>query len=311
MDSIIKRQQQPRSHSISGQEYHLNGNYQRSKQPSYTRRSVLENYSQTNTQMQNRIHPALSPYHQYQPLGRSPSPLNIDSQTHYGSPLRDGSINYLQDRQPRKQLHSSLECLNTGYSDYQHQLQQQQYHHQQIQNHNQHYAASYVLSPPPVNTVINSNGDQDLAAAAMGAPPSQYQSFVANNNNNSCHTGYQPSQTQTLINRAMNQVSQSPLRRAGYASAQGAGASILNHLTNLHPMRAGHSSLSLASSSYMIEDKLQNEIKKLHSELKSEKEKNEALNSQLNINVSNHNNTSPGSITVYLLLTSSIDFSSM
>lgn len=62
-------------------------------------------------------------------------------------------------------------------------------------------------------------------------------------------------------------------------------SALINNLTNLHhPIRAGHSSLSLSSSSYIIEDKLQNEIKKLHSELKSEKEKNEALNSQLNIN---------------------------
>lgn len=53
-----------------------------------------------------------------------------------------------------------------------------------------------------------------------------------------------------------------------------------------HPIRTGHSSLSLASSSYVLEDKLHSEIKKLQKELQSEKEKNEALNSQLNINSS-------------------------
>lgn len=49
-------------------------------------------------------------------------------------------------------------------------------------------------------------------------------------------------------------------------------------------MRGGYSSLSLASATYLMEEKLQNEMKKLQSELKTEKEKNDALNSQLNIN---------------------------
>lgn len=85
----------------------------------------------------------------------------------------------------------------------------------------------------------------------------------------------------------MAQVSQSPLRRLGLNTPNGSGvsSSMLNHLPGVNqPIRAGHSSLSLASSSFIIEDKLHNEIRKLQSELKSEKEKNEALNSQLNIN---------------------------
>lgn len=286
MDSIGRRQQ-ARSHSISGQEYHFNAGYQRSKQTSYTRPGALENYMQFNNQSSNLVNQNSYSYQQPQQIGRSPSPLNTGSQTHYGSPLRDVSIKYPQDRQPRKQLHSSLECLNSGYSDYQHQMQQYhnqtQYHQNQIKN--QHYAASYVLTQPPANTIINQNGDQDLAAAAMGTPPSQYHQSIATNigSNGTFMNNYNQ---QSLISRAMSQVSQSASRRTGYTNTQGTGSSLLNHLTNLHPMRAGHSSLSLASSSYMIEDKLQNEIRKLQSELKSEKEKNEALNSQLNINVS-------------------------
>lgn len=85
---------------------------------------------------------------------------------------------------------------------------------------------------------------------------------------------------------------QSPLRRLGLGSASGSSntttsANVLSQLNgggHHTPIRAGHSSLSLASSSHPIEDKLQSEIKKLQSELKTEKEKNEALNSQLNIN---------------------------
>lgn len=283
MDSISRRQQ-PRSHSISGQEYHFNAGYQRLKQNAYTRPGAFENYSQFNTQSPSRIHQAPYSYQQSQ-TGRSSPPVSVISQIQYGTPQRDGLLKYSQDRQARKQLHSSLECLNTGYSDYQHQMQQ--YHNQNQQQHqshlqNQHYAASYVLTQPPANTIINQNGDQDLAAAAMGTPPSQYHHSSANSNGN-CMNSYNQ---QSLISRAMSQVSQSAQRRAGYTGGQSTTSSLMNHLASLHPMRAGHSSLSLASSSYMIEDKLQNEIKKLQSELKSEKEKNEALNSQLNINVS-------------------------
>jgi len=201
-------------------------------------------------------------------------------------------MKHLPERQPRNQLHASLECLNSVYSDFQqHQLDQlQQQRHNlylaQQQNQNQHYAASYVLSTAPANTIINQSGDQDLAAAAMGNPPPQQNSVYVTGQSNVAASSYAH---QSLLSRALNQVSQTPYKRLGINSNSGPAASQgpHNHLSSLHhSMRAGHSSLSLATSSFIVEEKLHNEIRKLQDELKMERDKNEALNSQLNINSS-------------------------
>lgn len=285
MDPINRRQHQPRSHSISGQEFHSNGGHGRLHQALHGLKNPLEAQQNYNTQSSSRIHQTLSPYQVQQISGRSPSPINITGHISYTQAQHENSANYSLERS-RNHLHASLECLN---SDYRHQpvhQQQQQYLQQQQQHYqvqNQHYAASYVPATAPANTVINQT-DNDLAAAAMGNPmPQMHHQMGPNHSSNINPYNYQ---TQNLINRAMVQVSQSPSRRVGSIS-HGVPTGIFSHLTNFHhPMRAGHSSLSLASSSFLIEDKLQNEIKKLQSELKSEKEKNEALSSQLNINTS-------------------------
>lgn len=293
MDSSTRRSNPARSHSISGQDYHPNRSHMQLKQSLCHQQVPHDPYERS----PNHLH-SNSVFYQHQgqisnaervssPIGQQsgPSSLNNRETNNYRS----------LDRQGRGQMHASLECLNANISEYQlyqHQqfnLQQQyeqqqlnhQHHQYQIHQHrrasshsqNQHYATGYVLTPPPANTVINQNGEQDLAAAAMGSPPAQYTS--------SSHS----SQTQNLINRAMAHVSQSPLRRLGLNGSSGSG--FVSHLNSLnHPMRAGHSTISLASSTYLIEDKLQNEIKKLQEELNTEREKNEALTSQLNINVS-------------------------
>ena len=183
---------------------------------------------------------------------------------------------------------------------------------------NQHYAASYVLTPAPAETLINPNSGQDLAAAAMGipqnslqqqqsnqlaysAPPKQPLAGIANNNPNNSINVYLAQNL--LYNR--NLVNASPLHRRLNFQAATAGNTPVTTTTaqaqtpvdgpmSHHPqagqssssssIRPGYSSLSLASSTFLIEDKLKNEIKKLQTELGSEKEKNEALNSQLNIN---------------------------
>lgn len=301
MDPLNRRQQQPRSHSISGQEFYSNGNYGRLKQSLYSQKNAQELNQNYNIQSGNRMHQTPSPFQLQQLPGRSPSPSSISNHMNYGTSPHDGSFKHSLGRPARNHLHASLECLNSGYSDYQPQLMNNHHHHQQQQHHrqinqqnsqypqqqnyhfqNQHYAASYLPAPPPANTIINQSGDLDLAAAALGNPLPQQKSHLTNVNSHNY-------QAQNLINRAMTQVSQSPMRRIGLTNPVSAGipAGIISHLTSSHhPMRAGHSSLSLASSSFLIEDKLQNEIKKLQSELKSEKEKAEALNSQLNINVS-------------------------
>lgn len=301
MDPINRRQQQPRSHSIGGQEFYSNGSYGRLKQSLYSPKNVQELNQSYNSQTGNRIHQTPSLFQPQQLPGRSPSPSSISGHINYGSSPHDISFKHSLGRPVRNHLHASLECLNPGYSDYQSQLvsnnnnQQLQQHHINQQNsqypqqqnyhvQNQHYAASYLPVPPPANTIINQNADQDLAAAAISNPVPYYQQ----KSHPTAMSTYSY-QTQNLINRAMNQVSQSPMRRVGLNNSvsNGIPAGMFSHLTSSHnPMRAGHSSLSLASSSFLIEDKLQNEIKKLQSELKSEKEKAEALNSQLNINVS-------------------------
>lgn len=305
MDPLNRRQQQPRSHSINGQELYSNGSYGRLKQSLYSPKNVQEANQNYNSQSSNRMHQIPSPFQPQQLSGRSPSPLSTSSQINYGSSQYDGLLKHSHGKPVRNHLHASLECLNTTYSDYQPQIVNQQsqpqfYHqlnHQNLQHpqqhqyqiQNQHYAASYLPAPPPVNTIINTNGDQDLAAAAMGIPlPHMQQKSHLPNTGNSPYNY----QTQNLINRAMAQVSQSPMRRIGLNTpvSNGVSTGIISQLSSLHhPMRAGHSSLSLASSTFLIEDKLQNEIKKLQSELKSEKEKADALNSQLNINVSTLN----------------------
>lgn len=308
-----QRQQQQRSHSISGQELPLSDGYQRLNQ------FITQHVSPELDHHRQRYGLHQSPHFQQQQqqhlsalraqaAARSPSPLSyaghIDQSRDLASKYQPS--NDQQVLKPRNQLHASLECLNSGYLEYQHQQQQQQLRHQQqqqMQLQNQHYAAAtnYVLSAPPANSVVNQNGDHDLAAAAM-----MDNSLVAHHHQYHHPANLQQQQQpqpggasqtanniyahQSLISRAMAQsVHQSPARR--FSSAQhGVGSmtsNLINNLANnLHhpPMRAGHSSLSLSSSSYIIEDKLQNEIKKLHSELKSEREKNEALNSQLNIN---------------------------
>lgn len=352
MDRSSSRQQQPRSNSISGEEYHLTGNEYRQRFHSNTHNLYPTKGQQQNCQQSgsmvgalvdlnqltnhgqqvttNRMHPIPSPYLSGQ-SGRSPSPGRS-----LQFPYQTQQHNYYQHQtmDPRHQvlknhMHASLECLNTAHFNEFQQHQQQQQHNQQIQHLNQlqnnlgvvqqsqqqqlrhqHYATSYVLATPPANTVINKSGDQDLAAAVMGNPPSanQYQSFaptssypqngpnglpaqVTNHNSGYCSSS-------NILTRAINQVSQSPLRKMGLTSlANNSGSNsvtsggLISHLSSSiasqHPIRAGHSSLSLATSStLLIEDKLQNEIKKLQCELNSEREKNEALNSQLNINSS-------------------------
>lgn len=299
MDSLSNRNHQQRSHSISGQEFYSNGGYQRLKQSIYTQQAMVDGHQSYSAHSNsNRSHQIQSPYQQHS-IRQSPSPLSVNCQQHF---VNSPQSKYPQLDKPQKNLlHASLECLNTSYTSQkqnqvnqlqQHQQHLQQQQLQQLQQHqtnfqNQHYAASYVLATPPANTIINQNGNQDMAEAAMGASMSQYHHSMTTSVSPSLNTNTYNHQTQTLINKALAHVSNSPLRRIGINGASGTGASsgILNHLTNInHPMRAGHSSLSLASSSFIIEDKLQNEIRKLHSELKSEKEKNEALNSQLNIN---------------------------
>lgn len=286
----------------------------------------LHNNRQYNTQANSRLlNLSGSPYqqqHLQQPhqhfIGRSPSPshsVNSQSPSQLLSNQRENINLRYTDTSNRNHLHASLECLNSNYVDYQQQQHTQEQASQQQINlqpsysinpqhpvHNQHYAASYILATPPANTIINQNGDQDLAAAAMGAPPQPtptpcQQQYQPNHQPTSAmhyniNSTQQQINQQSIINRAMAHVSQSPLRRMGLnqsmlnTSSNISSSALLNHLSSSlhHPMRAGHSSLSLASSSFIVEDKLQNEIRKLHSDLRSEKEKNEALNSQLNIN---------------------------
>lgn len=289
MDSLSRRQNQARSHSIGGQELHSHGGSLRLRQPMYSKQASYHDQNLLyNDHINNQPHHDTSvQQHQQGPggIGRVGSPassIRCGSVAHSPSIRDDQYKSY--DRQPRTQLHASLECLNSNYQDY----HIQQYHHQRRpsnQNGHQHYATSYVLSPPPANTVINQNAEHDLAAAAMGSPPTQYHSLASSQPPASINYGHQ---TQSLVNRAMAHVSQSPLKRLGLnGSTSNTGSSLMTHLSSLnHPMRAGHSTISLASSSYLIEDKLQNEIKKLHEELKSEREKNDALSNQLNINSS-------------------------
>lgn len=294
MDQITRRQQQSRSNSISGHDLHSNGGYHRLKYQIYAHQSPYidgqQQYfsNQTNSRL---LSSGLYHHHQQQQnqiAGRSTSPLSLNNQQaqqHFDGQLVAAKYQSSERHQPRNYLHASLECLNSSFTEngLEHQnfrpkfSPQDNFQHQtQFNPQNQHYATSYVLATPPANTIVNQNGDQDLAAAAMGNPPqSQYQLMAITNS----HGPYIP-QSQLARN---HQISQSPMRRIGVSAAPGNG--ILSQLSNSnHPIRAGHSSLSLASSSFLIEDKLQHEIKKLMTELKSEREKNEALNSQLNIN---------------------------
>lgn len=296
MDQLSRKHQQPRSNSISGHDFHMANVYSRSnKQSNFTHQNpYAEQYYGDRT-----MHSFLQTHSPY--IDRSTSPMSTGGRIlNYGEQNGHNNL-HCAEKQPKNQLHASLECLNTTYSEYgqhhsryqttQAQLMQQQYQ-QQLQSqfkHNQHYAASYVLTAAPAETVINPHSDQDLAAAAMGSPPYQQKHQQHYNSTNQNHLGLSHNTylAQSLINR--NVVNASPLRRLGLNASSGTAnitpTNVMNHLTNNStPIRAGHSSLSLASSTLLIEDKLQNEIKKLQSELKSEKEKNEALNSQLNIN---------------------------
>lgn len=112
-----------------------------------------------------------------------------------------------------------------------------------------------------------------------------------------------PTNSQSLLNSGRSLTSHgglpSPMRRIAATTSNlltnssnvnqpssHATSNSLHHNLMSSPIRAGYSSLSLASSSLLIEERLQNEMKKLQSELRCEKEKNDALNSQLNINSS-------------------------
>ena len=301
-NQMHKRQQQPRSNSIGGQEFGLGG-HQRLKQSIYTHQNP---YVDANQYYSQRARYNSNYFQQNAPSDRSLSPMSLGGRaSEFHVAQRADSIKYSSDREQKNHLHASLECLNVIYSDYgrnqkQQQpqqplvhnirYQQQQYHQQTLQD--QHYAAGYVLIAAPPDTVINQNKEQDLAAAAMDNPPQQFNSvnLTTSSSGPMMNVGAQSNyQNHSLFGRGNFPVQQSPLhRRIGINSVQshGQSPSVLNHLSNNNksPIRAGHSSLSLASSTYLIEDKLQNEIKKLQKELNSEKEKNSALNSQLNIN---------------------------
>uniref|UniRef100_A0A6G1SGE3 Neuron navigator 1 n=1 Tax=Aceria tosichella TaxID=561515 RepID=A0A6G1SGE3_9ACAR len=319
---------QPRSNSIGGQEFHhLGGEYhsQRLKQQTHALHSRFVDSNQFYNQ-KVRDYGGSSQYNHNITADRSISPSGLTSgggrPADFYVPKRSSSIKYPLDKQQplaRNQIHASLECLNTIYSDYGQQnqkqqslsnhhprqytqhlhLQQQQHQQQQPFKHrpsfqSNHYANTYVLSAVPTDTIVNQSAEQDLAAAAM-ASPQHYQPILSSGGGSISSSKMDGSMSQSpqshshylaqgsFNNRSTVPISHSPLHRR---IVPGPMASILNQITSStsNPLRAGHSSLSLASSTYLIEDKLQNEIKQLQSELKSEKEKNEALSSQLNIN---------------------------
>jgi hypothetical protein len=311
---------QPRSNSISGQEFHhLGGEYHalRPKQTVHTPHSPFVDSNQYYSQKMRDYVP--SQYNHNLTADRSLSPLSLNGgrPSDFYVPKRSSSIKYQafeKQSLTRSQVHASLECLKTMYSDYGNQpnqkqpsvsnhhvrhypqvhYQQQQQplqHHTTLQNNN--YATTYVLTAAPPDTVVSHNAEQDLAAAAM-ATPQHYNPMLSSGSNSiskmnsvnqspQAQNHYNAQGSFAQVNRTMAPVSQSPLHRR---LVNGPMAGILNQITSStsNPLRAGHSSLSLASSAYLIEDKLQNEIKQLQSELNSEKEKNEALSSQLNIN---------------------------
>jgi len=283
---------------VSGNDFHLINGYNRSKNQAAM--------AQNNPNVDGHAYYLGGNINRQSPyIDRSTSPMSTNGRilTH-GDKLderNDISPSSLE-RSPRNQLHASLECLNTAYSEYglpsysinyksrcnapQAQLPPQ-YHQQQYKPPgNQHYATSYVLTAAPAETVINPNGYQDLAAAAMGNPM-----YLQQNKNQYTSNNMVPSQNAYLAHNLLSKsnMNTSPMRRMVYGSNHIAtnvsSTNVSNQLSNTNQsMRAGYSSISLASSTLLIEDKLQNEIKKLQSELISEKEKNEALNSQLNIN---------------------------
>lgn len=193
-------------------------------------------------------------------------------------------------RSPRNQLHASLESINSTVNCVEqiHNQFNQNHHHSQQQpiSNQRHYAASYILATPPANTIINQSGELDLAAAAMGPNPIRLHHI----GQDSRLSPYNQQHNSNISTKPFaSQISQSPLRRM---SGLNSTTNIMNQPNSNNilssPIRGGYSSLSLTSSSLIIEEKLQNEIKKLQSELRSEREKNEALNSQLNINVSSN-----------------------
>lgn len=296
-NSVVR---QPRSNSIGGQEFHHIGPdfyEQHSRQPNHGLLVDSNNYYDIKSRDYNS-----NLYNgRFTNVRRTVSPPNLNGRpTDFCVPKRSSSIKYQHENKQtlaRSHIHTSLECLNNIYSEYGQQNQKQpsnilarQYHHPHYQQKHQSvqhntYAATYVLTAPPTDIVISQNPEQDLAAAAM-VTPQQYDRAPASSGNigqMSRHNLSHYHAQGAFNNRTPVSMSQSPMHRR---LVHGPMANILNQITSstTSTLRAGHSSLSLASSTYLIEEKLQNEIKQLQSELKSEKEKNEALNGQLNIN---------------------------
>lgn len=292
MDPLERRQQQSRSYSISGQEFqHLNyaGQMRANQNVNFTPQQIPFGDSQMQMHL-TRSHQNPSSYlHANLPVRRPPSPMtSISYQTPHNSYMHDQAKFGPDVRISRNHLHASLESINSNPHLIEHQYHQMS-QHLSGQN-NRHYAASYILAAPPANTVINQSGDHDLAAAAMGPDPPRFNSIKSDSISLKMNPyGFGQQLQSSPYKQQVNQFPQSPLKRTnGTTSSINMSVPQSTHLSaNLSsPIRGGYSSLSLASSSVIIEEKLQNEIKKLQSELRSEKEKNEALNSQLNINVS-------------------------
>lgn len=305
---MYRRQQQARSNSIGDHDFGLaTGGHQRLKQSIYAHQSP---YVDANQYYGQRTRCNNSGQLQSLMLAdRSISPMHFGGRaSELGALQRGGSIKYPPDRQPRNQLHASLECLNVGHTDYANnqkqpfprypmnqQQQQQQYSHPHQHHQTQHYAASYLLAP----VQGQQNNEQDLAAAAMGNPPPPPPSLLPAQQQQQQQQQYSQmipitSSSSIILAQHSNYHNPAPLSRNSTPLFQSSPlhrrVSVQSHSSNqtntnsANPIRGGHSSLTLASSTYLIEDKLQHEIKKLESELKIEKEKNEALNSQLSIN---------------------------
>lgn len=299
MEPNDSRLHQTRSNSISGHDFnHISTGYQRTNQiPQYSAQPIAfvdNQQAQIYLGAQRQYQTHLPYYQQNVPLRKSPSPMGSNPyRTHHFSNVsqREDSFRYGQEsRIPRNHLHASLEGINSTHHFADH--HSHQLHHNTNANHyqqatqSQNYAASYVLAVPPENTVINHSGDQDLAAAAMGPNPPRQQSLMSELGSLKNGYGCSNQHNLNLSGKTITHVPQSPLKRTGGLNINLTGSSTNNCNLLSSPIRGGYSSLSLASSSLIIEEKLQNEIKKLQCELKSEKEKNEALSSQLNINVS-------------------------